>query len=173
MTTLTGLDARTVSRRWASSRSQVKTASGSMVCSLMQHPARDIGSVGMVHQRFNSVPFPCSTMMSFILVTGLIMFLTVKNTVRILNSFRERNTEKNSTHIIQISFSFLSDVSVSLSFCVAICKDTPNGAVHIDKSCGRYWLCVGGYPRLQRCPAGLAFNPVNQRCELAQTVPGW
>lgn len=56
---------------------------------------------------------------------------------------------------------------------IAICKDTPNGAVHIEKSCGRYWLCVGGYPRLQRCPAGLAFNQVNMRCELAQTVPGW
>lgn len=54
----------------------------------------------------------------------------------------------------------------------AICKDTPNGAVHIDKSCVRYWLCVGGYPRLQRCPAGLAFNPTTLRCELAQTVPG-
>ena len=53
-----------------------------------------------------------------------------------------------------------------------ICKDTPNGAVHIDKSCARYWLCVGGYPRLQRCPAGLAFSPSNMRCELAQTVPG-
>lgn len=54
----------------------------------------------------------------------------------------------------------------------AICKDIPNGAVHIEKSCVRYWLCVGGYPRLQRCPAGLAFNPTALRCELAQTVPG-
>lgn len=53
-----------------------------------------------------------------------------------------------------------------------ICKDIPNGAVHIEKSCVRYWLCVGGYPRLQRCPAGLAFNPTALRCELAQTVPG-
>ncbi|RWS31860.1 peritrophin-like protein [Leptotrombidium deliense] len=55
----------------------------------------------------------------------------------------------------------------------AICKDTPNGPVAIEKSCVRYWLCVGGYPRLQRCPAGLAFNPNDRRCELAQTVPGW
>lgn len=55
---------------------------------------------------------------------------------------------------------------------IAICKDIPNGAVHIDKSCVRYWLCVGGYPRLQRCPAGLAFNPTTLRCELAQTIPG-
>jgi len=53
-----------------------------------------------------------------------------------------------------------------------ICKDTPNGAIYIEKSCVRYWLCVGGYPRLQRCPAGLAFQPNTQRCELAQTVPG-
>jgi len=53
-----------------------------------------------------------------------------------------------------------------------ICKDIPNGAVPIEKSCVRYWLCVGGYPRLQRCPAGLAFSPPNLRCELAQTVPG-
>jgi len=53
-----------------------------------------------------------------------------------------------------------------------ICKDVPNGAVLIEKSCVRYWLCVGGYPRLQRCPAGLAFNPTALRCELATTVPG-
>ncbi len=49
----------------------------------------------------------------------------------------------------------------------------PNGAVLIEKSCVRYWLCVGGYPRLQRCPAGLAFNPNALRCELATTVAGW
>ncbi|KPM09194.1 peritrophin-like protein [Sarcoptes scabiei] len=54
-----------------------------------------------------------------------------------------------------------------------ICKDTPNGAVPIEKSCVRYWLCVGGYPRLQRCPAGLALNTNTFKCELAQTVPGW
>jgi len=53
-----------------------------------------------------------------------------------------------------------------------ICKDVPNGAVLIEKSCVRYWLCVGGYPRLQRCPAGLAFNPNTLRCELATTVAG-
>lgn len=56
---------------------------------------------------------------------------------------------------------------------LAICKDVPNGAVLIEKSCVRYWLCVGGYPRLQRCPAGLAFNPNTLRCELATTVAGW
>lgn len=58
-------------------------------------------------------------------------------------------------------------------FQIAICKDTPNGAVPIEKSCVRYWLCVGGYPRLQRCPAGLALNTNTFKCELAQTVPGW
>lgn len=53
-----------------------------------------------------------------------------------------------------------------------ICKDTPNGLVFIEKSCVRYWLCVGGYPRLQRCAAGLAVNPNTLKCELASTVPG-
>jgi len=53
-----------------------------------------------------------------------------------------------------------------------ICKDTPNGAVPIEKSCIRYWLCIGGYPRLQRCSAGLAINPSTLKCELATTVPG-
>jgi len=53
-----------------------------------------------------------------------------------------------------------------------ICKEVSNGAVLIEKSCVRYWLCVGGYPRLQRCPAGLAFNPTALRCELATTVAG-
>lgn len=42
----------------------------------------------------------------------------------------------------------------------------------IEKSCVRYWLCVGGYPRLQRCAAGLAVNPNTLKCELASTVPG-
>ncbi|GIY54113.1 protein obstructor-E, partial [Caerostris extrusa] len=54
----------------------------------------------------------------------------------------------------------------------AICKDQPNGHIPIEKSCGRFWLCVGGYPRLQRCPAGLAFSQTNLRCELSQNVPG-
>lgn len=58
------------------------------------------------------------------------------------------------------------------SYLAAICKDSPNGAVQIEKSCGRYWLCVGGYPRLQRCPDALAFNPTTLRCELATTVAG-
>lgn len=53
-----------------------------------------------------------------------------------------------------------------------ICKDSPNGHIAIEKSCVRYWLCVGGYPRLQRCPAGLAFNPTALRCELADSIPG-
>ncbi|KAH7984777.1 hypothetical protein HPB52_023971 [Rhipicephalus sanguineus] len=53
-----------------------------------------------------------------------------------------------------------------------ICKDNPNGHIPIEKSCVRYWLCVGGYPRLQRCPAGLAFNPTGLRCELADNIPG-
>lgn len=53
-----------------------------------------------------------------------------------------------------------------------ICKDTPNGLVFIEKSCVRYWLCVGGYPRLQRCAAGLAVSPTSLKCELATTVAG-
>lgn len=53
-----------------------------------------------------------------------------------------------------------------------ICKETSNGRVSITKSCVRYWQCVGGYPRLQRCAAGLAFNSINLACELAQEVPG-
>ncbi|KAG8186739.1 hypothetical protein JTE90_009808 [Oedothorax gibbosus] len=53
-----------------------------------------------------------------------------------------------------------------------ICKDSPNGHIPIEKSCGRFWLCVGGYPRLQRCPAGLAFSPTTGRCEIASNVPG-
>ncbi|XP_075533533.1 protein obstructor-E-like [Dermacentor variabilis] len=53
-----------------------------------------------------------------------------------------------------------------------ICKDNPNGHIPIEKSCVRYWLCVGGYPRLQRCPAGLAFSPTALRCELTDNVPG-
>ncbi|KAJ6222575.1 hypothetical protein RDWZM_001120 [Blomia tropicalis] len=53
-----------------------------------------------------------------------------------------------------------------------ICKESPNGSVAIEKSCTRYWLCVGGYPRIQRCPAGLAFNRETQKCDLDYTVPG-
>lgn len=53
-----------------------------------------------------------------------------------------------------------------------LCKDSPNGKIAIDNACVRFWLCVGGYPRLQRCAAGLAFSPVNLRCELANLVPG-
>ncbi|XP_037560539.1 protein obstructor-E [Dermacentor silvarum] len=53
-----------------------------------------------------------------------------------------------------------------------ICKDNPNGHIPIEKSCVRYWLCVGGYPRLQRCPAGLAFSPTALRCELTDNIPG-
>lgn len=61
----------------------------------------------------------------------------------------------------------------SFFYFTAICKDQPNGHIPIDKSCGRFWLCVGGYPRLQRCPAGLAFSQTGLRCELSQNVPGW
>ncbi|XP_003745290.1 protein obstructor-E [Galendromus occidentalis] len=53
-----------------------------------------------------------------------------------------------------------------------ICKDVANGPIPIEKSCARYWLCVGGYPRLQRCSAGLAFNAETLKCELATTVAG-
>ena len=56
---------------------------------------------------------------------------------------------------------------------IAICNEKPNGAVAIENSCDRYWLCVGGYPRLQRCPAGLAFSIELSKCELDYTVPGW
>jgi hypothetical protein len=55
----------------------------------------------------------------------------------------------------------------------AICKSVPNGPVLLKGSCILYWQCVGGYPRLERCPAGLAVNPTNLRCELANLVPEW
>ncbi|KAH9426546.1 protein obstructor-E-like [Dermatophagoides pteronyssinus] len=53
-----------------------------------------------------------------------------------------------------------------------ICNEKPNGAVTIENNCDRYWLCVGGYPRLQRCPAGLAFSIELSKCELDYLVPG-
>jgi len=68
----------------------------------------------------------------------------------------------------------ICDYPQQVKDCMAhpICKDTPNGPVPIEKSCVRYWLCIGGYPRLQRCPAGLAVNPSTLKCELATTVQG-
>ncbi|GFR29810.1 obst-E [Trichonephila clavata] len=53
-----------------------------------------------------------------------------------------------------------------------LCKDSPNGLKAIQGSCVRYWHCVGGYPRLQRCPAGLAFHQEAQRCDWTGNVPG-
>ncbi|KFM83048.1 Chondroitin proteoglycan-2, partial [Stegodyphus mimosarum] len=53
-----------------------------------------------------------------------------------------------------------------------LCKGIPNGVKEMQGSCVRYWLCVGGYPRLQRCPAGLAFSSESLRCDWATTVPG-
>ncbi|XP_015907118.1 protein obstructor-E [Parasteatoda tepidariorum] len=53
-----------------------------------------------------------------------------------------------------------------------LCKGTPNGVKPIDGSCARYWHCMGGYPRLQRCPAGLAFTADAGRCEWANNVAG-
>lgn len=45
-----------------------------------------------------------------------------------------------------------------------LCADNPNGNVPLGKSCERYWKCLGGYPRLQRCPAGLVFDKIALRC---------
>lgn len=120
----------------------------------MRHRALDTGTVGMAHPPFNSVPFLSSTMTSFTPAIGPTMFPTVRSIVSI----------SSSTGVSVCNSASLSPV--------AICKDAANGAVAIEKSCVRYWLCVGGYPRLQRCPAGLAFNANVLRCELAQTVPG-
>ncbi|KAG8200395.1 hypothetical protein JTE90_028572 [Oedothorax gibbosus] len=53
-----------------------------------------------------------------------------------------------------------------------LCSTAPNGVKPIQGSCVRYWLCMGGYPRLQRCPAGLAFSQETQRCDWANNVPG-
>lgn len=77
------------------------------------------------------------------------------------------------SHHLQRGVSIDTNFTDNLPLLTAICKDTPNGAVPIEKSCVRYWLCVGGYPRLQRCPAGLALNTNTFKCELASTVPGW
>ncbi|XP_013781585.1 protein obstructor-E-like [Limulus polyphemus] len=52
------------------------------------------------------------------------------------------------------------------------CKKIPNGPIAIEKSCSRYILCSGGYPYMQRCAAGLAFDPDFLSCKLAETVPG-
>ncbi|XP_055942880.1 protein obstructor-E-like [Argiope bruennichi] len=53
-----------------------------------------------------------------------------------------------------------------------LCKDAPNGLKAIQGSCVRYWQCEGGYPRLQRCPAGLAFDQETVRCDWNGNVPG-
>ncbi|KAF8788295.1 Protein obstructor-E like protein [Argiope bruennichi] len=53
-----------------------------------------------------------------------------------------------------------------------LCKDAPSGLKAIEGSCVRYWQCVGGYPRLQRCPAGLAFKQETLRCDWNGNVPG-
>ena len=47
---------------------------------------------------------------------------------------------------------------------LALCSEFPNGNVPLGKSCERYWKCLGGYPRLQRCPAGLVFDKLALRC---------
>jgi len=60
-----------------------------------------------------------------------------------------------------------------------LCADNPNGNVPLGKSCERYWKCLGGYPRLQRCPAGLVFdkialrctNPPTEDCDVPTTTP--
>lgn len=53
-----------------------------------------------------------------------------------------------------------------------LCQGNRNGLKPIDGSCIRYWQCVGGYPRLQRCPAGLAFSAEEMRCDWADNVSG-
>jgi len=51
----------------------------------------------------------------------------------------------------------------------ALCKESANGNVALGKSCNRYWSCQGGYPRLQRCPAGLVFDRKALRCVIPPT----
>lgn len=45
-----------------------------------------------------------------------------------------------------------------------LCKDNPDGRVPLGKSCTRFWQCIGGYPRLMRCPATLVFDKISKRC---------
>lgn len=52
------------------------------------------------------------------------------------------------------------------------CKNIANGAVPIENSCKNFWQCIGGYPFIQECPAGLAFDPQFLGCRLAVDVPG-
>lgn len=100
--------------------------------------------------------------------TGQTMFQTAKSTVSI-----HHDQFKPTDQHINVWLPNANHFHQQINRRAAICKDTPNGLVFIEKSCVRYWLCVGGYPRLQRCPAGLAVNPTSLKCELASTVPGW
>ncbi|GAB6030788.1 hypothetical protein CHUAL_007635 [Chamberlinius hualienensis] len=45
-----------------------------------------------------------------------------------------------------------------------LCKDNADGRVPLGKSCTRFWQCIGGYPRLMRCPATLVFDKISKRC---------
>lgn len=118
----------------------------------MKHPAQNIGNVGMALAPCNNVHIPYFIMSAFIRVIGHKMFPIVKNIVCVM--------------IMLISIMITSII-------IAICNEKPNGAVTIENNCDRYWLCVGGYPRLQRCPAGLAFSIELSKCELDYLVPGW
>lgn len=135
-----------------------RTASGTTECSRMPPPVPGIGTAGTELPPSSSVPSVCSTTTCSTHAIGLTMYLTARSIVSVPLKSRDKCVSNS--------------VTILSSYSVAICKDTPNGAIYIEKSCVRYWLCVGGYPRLQRCPAGLAFQPNTGRCELAQSVVG-
>lgn len=50
-----------------------------------------------------------------------------------------------------------------------LCVDDSNGNVPLGKSCTRYFSCIGGFPRLQRCPATLVFDRRALRCVIPPT----
>ncbi|PRD35655.1 UNVERIFIED_CONTAM: hypothetical protein NCL1_10867 [Trichonephila clavipes] len=138
-------------RLWDRLPLELRTAHGCTECLPTRPAAPDTGNVGTELLPSNNAPSPFFTTMFSTLVIGPTMFPIAK-----------------STNFTMTDFIHQRDIIL-----LAICKDQPNGHIPIEKSCGRFWLCVGGYPRLQRCPAGLAFSPTALRCELSQNVPGW
>ena len=82
-TTRTVWDVRTGQRRWASSRSAARTASGNTVSSLTPRPAPGTGSAGTERPRSSSAPSPCCTTTSSTPVTGPTMCQTARSIVSI------------------------------------------------------------------------------------------
>lgn len=155
-------DVLTDNEWWANSRSALKTV---------------IGNTGCSHTR-PAVLGLCDLKLNF----DFISIMAKKCFAFCSNRNRYWHCWNGTATIQQCPFSLLYNDALhacdwpdNVSDCQKhpICKDTPNGPVPIEKSCVRYWLCVGGYPRLQRCPAGLAVNPGTLKCELATTVTGW